>query len=99
MGCWEVELCFWLGVDFFEITTSSPSPRDGRPREKHSGKCSGSKDFNTRKCRLGQWLRRVVGRTGKEISSFKSAMTLGYEKFLMLVKHLKQAIGGQGGSY
>lgn len=25
MGCWEVELCLWLGVDSFEATTSSSS--------------------------------------------------------------------------
>lgn len=67
MGWQEAELCPGWGVDSLEIATSRASPLEGKPREKYSGKCSGIKAFNTsREGRLGQWIRRVVGRPGWE---------------------------------
>lgn len=93
MGCRKVELCLQLGADSFHIATSRPSPLAGRPTEKHSGKYCGSKVYSqSRKHRLSQWLSRVVCRLGKENSSFKSAMTLAYEKFSML-QSIWQATG------
>lgn len=63
MGCQEVELCPRLVVDYFEMTTSGPSPLEGRPREEYSAKCGGSKRFQPSwKSRLGQQFRNMVGR-------------------------------------